>query len=94
MMKFITSLLICSSALVAADAPQRKLLFFTKSSGYEHAVISWKDGAPSFAEKELQKIPFFVRGKARRNTERYAAERGVPLITVETLYDAKAHYSR
>lgn len=46
------------------------------------------------AEKELNKIPFFVRGKARRNTERYAAERGVPLITIETLYDAKAHFSR
>jgi len=46
------------------------------------------------AEKELGKIPFFVRGKARRNTERYAAERAVELITVETLYDAKAHYSR
>jgi len=46
------------------------------------------------AEKELNKIPFFVRGKARRNTERFAAERGVHLITVETLYDAKAHYSR
>jgi hypothetical protein len=29
------------------------------------------------AEKELQKIPFFVRGKARRNTERYAANAGV-----------------
>ena len=46
------------------------------------------------AEKELGKIPFFVRGKARRNTERFAAERSVDLITVETLYDAKAHYSR
>jgi light-independent protochlorophyllide reductase subunit B len=46
------------------------------------------------AEKELGKIPFFVRGKARRNTERFAAERSVNLITVETLYDAKAHYSR
>jgi light-independent protochlorophyllide reductase subunit B len=46
------------------------------------------------AEKELGKIPFFVRGKARRNTERFAAERAVELITVETLYDAKAHYSR
>ena len=31
------------------------------------------------AEKELQKIPFFVRGKARRNTERFAQERGVAL---------------
>jgi len=46
------------------------------------------------AERELGKIPFFVRGKARRNTERYAVERSVALITVETLYDAKAHYSR
>jgi light-independent protochlorophyllide reductase subunit B len=46
------------------------------------------------AEKELGKIPFFVRGKARRNTERFAADRSVELITVETLYDAKAHYSR
>jgi light-independent protochlorophyllide reductase subunit B len=46
------------------------------------------------AERELGKIPFFVRGKARRNTERFAAERSVELITVETLYDAKAHFSR
>jgi light-independent protochlorophyllide reductase subunit B len=48
----------------------------------------------SDAEKELGKIPFFVRGKARRNTERFARERGVPTITVETLYDAKSHFSR
>ncbi len=46
------------------------------------------------AAKELKKIPFFVRGKARRNTERFAAERGVSMITVETLYDAKAHFAR
>ncbi|APW46021.1 ferredoxin:protochlorophyllide reductase (ATP-dependent) subunit B [Rhodoferax antarcticus] len=46
------------------------------------------------AEKELGKIPFFVRGKARRNTERFAMEHGLSTITVETLYDAKAHYSR
>ncbi len=45
-------------------------------------------------ENELRKIPFFVRGKARRNTERYAQERGVAAITVETLYDAKAHFGR
>ena len=53
-------------------------------------VAAW---APD-AERELHKIPFFVRGKARRNTERYAALRSVPTITVETLYDAKAHFSR
>jgi len=46
------------------------------------------------AEKELKKIPFFVRGKARRNTEAYARERAINPITIETLYDAKAHFSR
>jgi light-independent protochlorophyllide reductase subunit B len=44
------------------------------------------------AEVELKKIPFFVRGKARRNTERFALERGLTSITLETLYDAKAHF--
>ena len=45
-------------------------------------------------EKELSKIPFFVRGKARRNTEKYAAAQGIGVITTETLYEAKAHYGR
>jgi light-independent protochlorophyllide reductase subunit B len=53
-------------------------------------MFQWDDKA----EKELKKIPFFVRGKARRNTERFASERGVATITIETLYDAKAHFSR
>jgi light-independent protochlorophyllide reductase subunit B len=52
--------------------------------------LSWGEDA----ENELKKIPFFVRGKARRNTERFATERGVATITLETLYDAKAHFSR
>jgi light-independent protochlorophyllide reductase subunit B len=51
------------------------------------------DWAPE-AEKELKKIPFFVRGKARRNTELFARERGLARITVETMYEAKAHFSR
>jgi light-independent protochlorophyllide reductase subunit B len=46
------------------------------------------------AENELKKIPFFVRGKARRNTENYANGKGVTEISVETLYEAKAHYAR
>jgi light-independent protochlorophyllide reductase subunit B len=45
-------------------------------------------------EAELHKIPFFVRGKVRRNTEAFARERGVSQISAETLYDAKAHFSR
>jgi len=46
------------------------------------------------AERELMQIPFFVRGKARRNTEKFAAEKGLSAITLETLYDAKAHHAR
>jgi light-independent protochlorophyllide reductase subunit B len=53
-------------------------------------AVAWN----SAAEQELKKIPFFVRGKARRNTERFAFERGITAITVETLYDAKAHFGR
>jgi light-independent protochlorophyllide reductase subunit B len=54
-------------------------------------------GAPVWtaeAERELKKIPFFVRGKARRNTENFAALEGRSAIDLETLYDAKAHYAR
>ena len=50
----------------------------------------WDDAAT----KELKKVPFFVRGRARQNTEAYAAAKGLSAITVETLYDAKAHYGR
>jgi light-independent protochlorophyllide reductase subunit B len=46
------------------------------------------------AEKELRKIPFFVRGKARRNTESFAAEKGLNEISKDTLYEAKAHFAR
>ncbi len=46
------------------------------------------------AERELKKIPFFVRGKARRNTETFAAQKGLAEISLETLYEAKAHYAR
>jgi light-independent protochlorophyllide reductase subunit B len=52
--------------------------------------VCWDTGA----EKELRKIPFFVRGKAKRNTEQFAQERGVATISIETLYEAKAHFSR
>ncbi len=53
------------------------------------AMLGWTTDA----EQELRKIPFFVRGKARRNTEKFARERALETITIETLYDAKAHYS-
>jgi light-independent protochlorophyllide reductase subunit B len=58
------------------------------------ALPSTAAGWTSDAEKELLKIPFFVRGKARRNTEAFATEHGIAAITIETLYDAKSHFAR
>ncbi len=52
------------------------------------APLAWTPDA----ERELKKIPFFVRGKARRNTEAFAELGGLAEITLETLYDAKAHF--
>ncbi len=60
----------------------------------EVAPVVEEQGWTADAERELLKIPFFVRGKARRNTEKYAAEQGRATITLDTLYDAKAHYAR
>ena len=72
-----------STANTAAEEP-------AVDAAVQAAAPTWSaDG-----EKELGKIPFFVRGKARRNTEKYAVAQGIELITVETLYDAKAHYGR
>jgi light-independent protochlorophyllide reductase subunit B len=78
-------------ALVAPDAPvaAAQSAALVAAQG-EATAPAWSDDA----ERELGKVPFFVRGKARRNTERYAEERGVACITIETLYDAKAHYAR
>jgi light-independent protochlorophyllide reductase subunit B len=47
--------------------------------------MGWtKDG-----QAELNKIPGFVRGKVKRNTEKFARDRGIDKITVEVLYAAK-----
>jgi light-independent protochlorophyllide reductase subunit B len=52
--------------------------------------ITWSaDG-----EAELKKIPFFVRGKIKRNTEKFAINRGIETITLETLYEAKAQIGK
>jgi light-independent protochlorophyllide reductase subunit B len=77
-----------------ADSPR-------DTSGQKNDEVGSEEPTGSFeivwmpaAEKELKKIPFFVRGKARRNTESFAAQKGVREISVDTLYEAKAHYAR
>ena len=67
---------------------------FYDEAGASHLVADRQPVWDQTAEQELKKIPFFVRGKARRNTERFALDRGLTGITLETLYDAKAHFGR
>ena len=73
----------------AAHTPQQTIPTEAAPTMGDANVIWLQD-----AELELRKIPFFVRGKARRNTEKYAADRGVAEISIDTLYEAKAHYAR
>ena len=84
----VPSHLATTGAHAPSPAPAGDVAVLEKPS--DAATLSWT----AEAEKELGKIPFFVRGKARRNTEAYARERAIASITVETLYDAKAHFSR
>jgi light-independent protochlorophyllide reductase subunit B len=41
------------------------------------------------AERELKKIPGFVRGKIKRNTEKFASNKNLKEITLEVMYAAK-----
>ena len=59
MKKLVVSFSVFSVFLAScftASAATKKILFFTKSSGFEHSVISWKDGRPGYAEKVLLKL--------------------------------------
>jgi uncharacterized protein len=53
----LCSILLLATPSDAAEAPaKKKILFFTKSSGFEHSVISWEKGRPSHAEKVLLEL--------------------------------------
>jgi light-independent protochlorophyllide reductase subunit B len=56
----------------------------TKSVSAESDLNWSKDGLA-----ELNKIPGFVRGKVKRNTEKFARDRNITEITAEVLYAAK-----
>ena len=75
---------------VRASAPER-----TAAASADQNIIGRPETIWSAeAERELKKIPFFVRARARGNTETFARELGLATITVSTLYEAKAHFGR
>lgn len=63
-----------------------QILTDTLSSGTE---INWS----ADALKELSKIPGFVRGKVKRNTEKFAIKHGYSSISLELMYEAKEKIS-
>ncbi|MEM8796575.1 MAG: ferredoxin:protochlorophyllide reductase (ATP-dependent) subunit B [Pseudomonadota bacterium] len=73
-----------------SQSPEIQIEQTTTDTAAASGITVWETDA----ERELKKIPFFVRGKARRNTEAFARERGLSTITLDTLYDAKAHFGK
>ena len=71
-----------------AAAAKRKILFFSKSSGFEHSVISWKNGQPSWAEKQLLEM-------GKKNGWEFTFSKDGSLFTPEYLrgFDAMLFYT-
>ena len=80
------SLFACRQAQ-AADAP-RKILFFSKSSGFEHDMIKQKGGQPSPAEKILTEL-------GRKNNLEFTFTKDGSVFTPENIakYDAFFFYT-
>lgn len=49
----IVLIALCLAALVPASAAPKKILYFTKSSGFEHSVVRRHAGKPSWSEQIL-----------------------------------------
>jgi light-independent protochlorophyllide reductase subunit B len=71
----------------AAPEPER-------AAGEAVAAGAAEDGAPAWhpaAERLMQRVPFFVRKKARSNIEKYARERSIGLIDEAVVVRAREH---
>jgi uncharacterized protein len=79
--------LIAGRHAQASDAP-KKILFFSKSSGFEHDMIKVKDGEPSAAEKVLAEL-------GRKNNWEFTFTKDGSLFTPENIakYDAFFFYT-
>jgi type 1 glutamine amidotransferase len=82
------SFLMFSGGNTFAAATPKRILFFSKSSGFEHSTIKRKDDEPSFAEKVLKEIG------AKNNIE-FTFTKDGRLFTPENIakYDAFFFYT-
>src|SRR5580698_6348692 len=83
----ISSTLLSACFLTAAPQP-RKILFFSKSSGYEHSAIKKSDGQLSAAEEVLAKL-------AKDNNFEFTFSKDGSLFTPDNIskYDAFFFYT-
>jgi type 1 glutamine amidotransferase len=76
-MLIVTVVVLMASAAFAQDAPPR-ILFFSKSEGFEHSPVAQKAGAPSLAEKTLEML-------AKQNDAPFKATKDGTQISAENL---------
>src|SRR5579872_1108078 len=83
----VLTALLCVSNRGSAQEP-KKILFFSKSSGFEHSVISYKKGQPSLVEKALTKI-------GKENNIEFTFSKDGSLFTPDNIakYDAFFFYT-
>ena len=74
------------TAVKTNESENEKIIKGAQSNSKE---VIWTDSGKA----ELTKVPFFVRGKVKSNTEKYALSKGLSEIDDEILYDAKAFFS-
>lgn len=73
---------------IAQEPKRRKVLFFSKSSNFEHAVIKRKDGQPSYVEKILSEL-------GPKNAIEFTYSKDGSLLTTDYLakFDAYMFYT-
>jgi type 1 glutamine amidotransferase len=84
----ILAAVVLASTLASAQTAPKKILFFSKSSGFEHDMIKQQDGQPSKAEKILTELG------AKNNIE-FTFSKDGSIFTSENIakYDAFFFYT-
>ena len=84
----LVSLLLFTASYCTASPEAKKVLFFSKSSGFEHSAIKHADGELSAAEKVLQEL-------GQKNNIEFTFTKDGSLFTPENIakYDAFFFYT-
>jgi|SRR5581483_2607328 len=86
--RIIAAALSVAFTAMSAKAEPKHVLFFSKSSGFEHDVIKTHDGQPSFVEKTLKEL-------GEKNNIEFTCTKDGTIFTPENIakYDAFLFYT-